>query len=73
MPLYLAVISLALRQPLIAVGFASWWALAHWVAVSRREPSLKRRVLAFPIVLATDALTGGALLVGSARSFSLVL
>ena len=72
-PLYLAVIALALLQPLIAAAFAVWWALAHWIAISAREPSVKRRVLAWPIVLATDAFTAGALLVGSVRSVSLVL
>jgi hypothetical protein len=72
-PLYLAAIALLLLQPLIAAGFAAWWALAHWIAISEREPSIKRRVLAWPIVLATDAFTAGALLVGSVRSFSPVL
>lgn len=72
-PLYLAVVALVLRQPLIAVAFLVWWALAHLIAIAGREPSVKRRVLAWPIVLATDAFTAGALLVGSARSFSLVL
>ena len=73
LPLYLAIVALLLGQPLIALAFTVWWAIAHWIAVSEREPSHKRRVLAFPIVLATDAFSAVVLIVGSARSFSLVL
>ncbi|MEY2399646.1 MAG: hypothetical protein QOJ00_2820 [Actinomycetota bacterium] len=72
-PFYFALVALVLRRPAFAFVLTLWWMLAHWRALSEREPSFKRRVLAWPIVVATDGVTGVVLLAGSARSASLVL
>jgi glycosyltransferase involved in cell wall biosynthesis len=72
-PLYLAVLALVLRRPKVAAVALAWWVGAHWRAARRLEPSRRRCLKALPVLLATDALTGAALVVGSARTRSVVL
>lgn len=73
LPLYaLPVLLLARQWWAIAVAVALWMVIHLW-RVARRDDPIKRKVLAFPIVLATDAVTAGALLVGSLRVGHLVL
>jgi hypothetical protein len=72
-PLYLALLALAARRRLLGAGLAAWWVRRHWLALCRNEPSPKRRVAALPVLLATDVVTAGALVVGSASARTLVL
>lgn len=72
-PLYLAVLAAVLRRPGVAAVALAWWVASHWRAARTREPSHLRCLKALPVLLATDALTGAALVVGSARSRSVVL
>jgi hypothetical protein len=72
-PLYVAVVLLLARQwRAVAVALVVW-TLWHALRVARRDDPVKRKVLAFPIVLATDALTAAALVVGSVRAGTLVV
>ena len=72
-PLYLAALCAVLRRPKVAALGVGWWVASHWRAARRLEPSRKRCLKALPVLLATDALTGAALVVGSTRTRSLVL
>ena len=72
-PLYLAALCAVLRRPKVAALALAWWVASHWRAARRLEPSRKRCLKALPVLLATDALTGAALVVGSTRTRSLVL
>ncbi len=73
LPLYVVPILLIARLWWPALVGLIVWALVHLVRVMRRPDPIKRKVLAFPIVLATDVVTAAALLVGSARTGTLVL
>ncbi len=73
LPLYAIPFLVVARQWRVGVVAVAVWAGLHAIRVARREDPLKRKVLAFPIVLATDALSAVALIVGSARAGSLVL
>lgn len=72
-PLYLAVLAMAGRRRWLAAALAAWWVRLHWLGLSRNEPSRKRRILALPVVLATDAVTAGALIAGSVTTRTPVL
>lgn len=73
LPLYVVPVLLVARLWWPALVGVVVWALVHLVRVMRRPDPIKRKVLAFPIVLATDVVTAAALLVGSARTGTLVL
>ncbi|MDP1794178.1 MAG: glycosyltransferase family A protein [Acidimicrobiales bacterium] len=72
-PLYAALAMCVARSWASVVAMVVLWVLQHAWRVLRRDDPVKRKVLAFPIVLATDALTAAALLVGSVRARTLVL
>lgn len=72
-PLYAALVSVAVRRPALSVALVGYWVRRHWVAISKLEPSRKARLCVLPAVLATDALTGAALVGGSLRARSVVL
>ncbi len=72
-PLYAAPV-LALLDSRSGLAFVvAFWVVSHAVRVGRRSDPIKRKVLAFPIVLATDAVTAAALLAGSVRARTIVL
>lgn len=71
-PFY-AFVLLFFVLPLQAIVLLFWFLAFHALRVAKRPDSLKRRLLAYPVVVATDVLTAGALVVGSIRSLSLVL
>jgi cellulose synthase/poly-beta-1,6-N-acetylglucosamine synthase-like glycosyltransferase len=73
LPLYAAVVATLARRPVVGIALLGWWGRRHWQALARLEPSRKARLRALPVVLATDALTGAALVGGSVRSRSVVL
>lgn len=73
LPLYALPAALAARSAPVTVGMLLLWVFGHVVRVVRRDDSPKRKFLALPVVLATDAVTAGALGAGSVRSRSLVL
>jgi hypothetical protein len=72
-PLYGALIALLTGHRRVAASLAAVWAGAHWRRLRSREPSVKRCAKALPVILATDALTAGALVVGSASARCVVL
>lgn len=71
--LYLACVLLVAQLPYQALVAVAVFAGVQLGRVLRAPGSLKRRLLAYPIVVATDVVTAGALLAGSIRSLSLVL
>lgn len=73
LPLYAVALLFVTRQWRGAVAGIVVFALVHALRVARRDDPIKRKVLAFPIVLASDVITAGALLVGSARAGTVVL
>ena len=71
--LYAGVALTGLGRPRLAsIAFAGWVG-AHARRVWRDEPVRRRAMKALPAVLAVDAVTGAALLTGSARARRLVL
>ena len=73
LPLYAVPLAVIARSPTAVAGALGAWGLIHAARLGRRDDSIKRRLLAFPIVLATDAVTAGALVVGSLRARVVVL
>lgn len=72
-PLYAALVAGLLGRGRLSAGLLALWAGRHWVGCRRTEPSLRRCAKALPVLLATDVVTAGALVVGSARSRVVVL
>jgi glycosyltransferase involved in cell wall biosynthesis len=72
-PLYVAVGLAVVARPRLAALALGWWVVSHWRNARRLEPSRRRCLKALPVLLATDALTGAALVVGSVRARSVVL
>lgn len=73
LPLYFATSALAATWWNAGIVSIGAWALLHAWRVGRRDDPLKRKLLAFPIVLASDALTAAVLVAGSVRARTLVL
>lgn len=71
-PLWGALAALLLRQRRLAAVLVAVWLVRLWLG-TKTEPDLRRRAKAFPVLAATDVVTGGALAVGSARARTLVL
>ncbi|MEY2463117.1 MAG: hypothetical protein QOH64_1255 [Acidimicrobiaceae bacterium] len=72
-PLYGAVIAFLVGRRRIAAALLAAWTVGHWRRLRRNEPSRRRCAKALPVILATDALTAGALVLGSAKARSVVL
>jgi glycosyltransferase involved in cell wall biosynthesis len=77
LPLYALVVALVVgfiaHQPLPAVACAAWWVGARLLDLRAFPVSWARRLVALPAELAIDALTAGALLVGSVKARRLLL
>ena len=53
------------RRPLASAACTVGWAALRWRELRRYPISRQRRLAALPVELASDVLTGGALLVGA--------
>ena len=71
-PLWAALAALLLRRRALAAALLVVWLGRLWRSTAS-EPVLRRRLKAYPVVVATDVVTAGALAVGSARARALVL
>ena len=72
-PLYLAIVLAAVGLPLPALVASGLFVGWHFGRVLRGNGSLVRKLVAWPVVVATDLLTAVVLLLGSVRAGSLVL
>lgn len=72
-PLYAGVAAAAARRPRLAAVMLALWAGGHWRRLRRNEPSTRRCAKALPVLLASDVLTAGSLVVGSVRARTVVL
>jgi len=68
-----AMFALAARRPLLAAGLAAVWIVPAARRIAAAEPGWVERARALGIELGLDAVTGAALVVGSARAKRLVL
>jgi cellulose synthase/poly-beta-1,6-N-acetylglucosamine synthase-like glycosyltransferase len=73
LPLYGALAAGVARRQGAAGALLGLWAVGHWRRLRRNEPSAKRCAKALPVLLASDVLTAGALVVGSVRARTVVL
>jgi glycosyltransferase involved in cell wall biosynthesis len=73
LPLYAAVVFVALRQRRAAFACLTAWVAANWWVVRRAEGTTPIKAASLPAVLAGDAVTAASLLVGSTRARTLVL
>ncbi|HEV3351769.1 MAG TPA: glycosyltransferase family A protein [Acidimicrobiales bacterium] len=71
--LYAGVLSFVGRRRVAAATLLTLWLSGHLRRVAPRTPGWRGRARAVPIEVALDAVTGGALLVGSAQAKTVVL
>ena len=72
-PLYAAVVSFLLGRRGLAAAALAWWVGARARDAMRHEQPLPKRAEAVALELASDAITGAALVAGSVRARKLVL
>jgi glycosyltransferase involved in cell wall biosynthesis len=73
LPVYATVGALLARRPGVAMGASAWWAASALGELRGRPGSRLARLAGLPVIMATDLVTGTALLVGSAKARSVVL
>jgi glycosyltransferase involved in cell wall biosynthesis len=72
-PLYALAASVVSRRPILATVAATCWVYARAAELHRGPGSLGEKVLALPVELALDAVTGAALVAASVRARTVVL
>ena len=72
-PMYLAAVAIAGGRRRAALAAGAMWARAAWRRMDGRQATRVERLRAVPVEMALDVVFGAALLVGGARSRSLVL
>jgi glycosyltransferase involved in cell wall biosynthesis len=72
-PLYGVVVATALRRRAPAIVAAGWWAVARARQLRGQPGTRAEKLAALPVQLGLDVVTTAALLVGSARSRTIVL
>jgi glycosyltransferase involved in cell wall biosynthesis len=72
-PAYATLAAVLARRPLATAGAAVWWATSRYRELGGAQVPATERLAAVPVEMALDVVTGSALLVGSARSRTVVL
>jgi hypothetical protein len=73
LPMYAAAATAIARRPVASAACTAVWAALRWRELRCYPTSRQRRLAALPVELASDVLTGGALLVGSLRARSIAI
>ena len=73
LPLYATIAGAAARRPWLAAAGVAWWAGTRLNELRQQPASWSERLRALPQEMLLDAVTGAALLVGSARSGTLLI
>ncbi|MGH2683857.1 MAG: glycosyltransferase family 2 protein [Actinomycetota bacterium] len=67
-PCYVTVAATVTRSRRLVMVSAAWWIASRWIDISRREPSMRRRLKVLPADLAIEGTTAASLVLGSVRA-----